>query len=340
MKGNLLSLSSDGDIDDLKKSLKEFIGPQLESNRHDEILIKHSNGVILDSRQKIAVALISGTDDVFLGSCPTSLGIKSIIELELEGVYSELNLLKQEMRFNRDPRLQIFSRNIGGSHSSQSSNQLTTWQSVKAKIREIFPSPLQCFVCSTVNDISIAHIASSRSHNNIHFGTSSNYLNLYSIRNCIPLCGHYGKLDTCHDAYDKHLFSIMYDPILTKYFIQCANEAPTRLKVLAENETSLVAPPGWKPYHRLLAWRAYKSCMEYSYNVDIDKIITMNFLASWARRCMVTKNPTLKILKDIYRVGFFVTIHRRAQLAKRVHRYNLINIYVVTIFHTDSESFH
>ena len=282
-----LVLPISSDVDDLREGLKIKLAPRLNNICIDEISVKR-DGYEIESSELVE----SSTSDNPLRVCHSK---------QLSILEGKLLKLEKENKLNQDRRLIIFSKCVNGSNSRKSrssgSNSGATNQSesnidqVEVKtakdkmaratkdIKTIFGDPLRCFICCSVTDISIAHIVTSGEEDYSVFGKSAGYrddLDVYSIRNLVPLCGREGMRDTCHDAFDKYLVAIMYNPLQTKYFLLCANEAPEKLKEIAKEGTTLVLPDGWTPYHRLLAWRARKSAIDYCYSVDLDDFLKLN----------------------------------------------------------------
>jgi hypothetical protein len=108
-------------------------------------------------------------------------------------------------------------------------------------------------------------------------------LNVFSIRNVIPLCGNLGQRDSCHDAYNRHVVAMLHNPFEQRYFLLCAEDAPGRLVALSQAPGHrLNLPEGWTPYHRLLAWRAQYSAVRHRYNVDLTTLRSMNALSEGA----------------------------------------------------------
>ena len=160
-------------------------------------------------------------------------------------------------------------------------------EGVKAQVRELFfGHDLKCFFCGTAESVSIAHIVNTGEANYSEFGRGAGYigdLDVFSARNFIPLCGRHGQRDSCHDAFDRYLVAIMYNPLATRYFLLCADDAPERLRVLSSDPDHALHPPdGWTPYHRLLAWRAQQSAIDHRYDADVDQLLLMNHLSETA----------------------------------------------------------
>ena len=275
------------DVDDLRKEIKKILTPRLDNICIDEISVKR-DGYEMESSELIE----SSTTDNPLHVCHSK---------QLSILEEQLLKLEKENALNQDKRLIFFSKCVNGSNSRKSrgsgSNSGATNQSesnidqievktakdkmarAKKNIKSIFGDPMKCFICCSVTDISIAHIVTSGEKDYSVYGKSAGYrddLDVHSIRNLVPLCGREGMRGTCHDAFDKHLVAIMYNPLQTKYFLLCADEAPEKLKEIAKEGKTLVLPDGWKPYHRLLAWRARKSAIDYCYPVDTNDFVNMN----------------------------------------------------------------
>ena len=213
---------------------------------------------------------------------------------ELERVNQEL---EREKQLNFDPRLSFFARNATGSHSYRSKSddgsmdeqkrqRKKITSDAKANAKKIFTSdgsiPLRCVVCgsqdSVDNKITLAHIISSAHPDYDVYGIKNGYktdLDVFSERNYIPLCGTDGASGSCHDAMDKHLIHIVYNPIRKLYHMVCAPVAPPRFHLLSA-DAELTPPPGWNPYLRLLAWRSRKCGTEYGFTPDFESFETMN----------------------------------------------------------------
>ena len=187
--------------------------------------------------------------------------------------------LKREKRLNFDPRLNFFARNNGSTDDEKLTND------AKIKAKNIFTDggtvALRCVICGKVEShgtpITAAHIVSSAMRDYSVFGIENGYkdnLDVFSERNCMPLCGTHGQEGTCHDAMDKHLIHIRYDPILQSYHVDCSPGASEYFHDLRKR--ALTTPPGWNPYRRLLAWRSRKCGTEYGFVPDFERFETMN----------------------------------------------------------------
>ena len=144
--------------------------------------------------------------------------------------------------------------------------------------------PLRCVVCGRQDSdssdfkITLAHIISSAHPDYGAYGICNGYktnLDVFSVRNYIPLCGTGGASGGCHDAMDKHLIHIVYNPMNQSYRVVCAPGAPAEFHELSEG-ADLTPPPGWNPYLRLLAWRSRKCGTEYGFTPDFKSFETMN----------------------------------------------------------------
>lgn len=207
--------------------------------------------------------------------------------------------LERERLLNFDKRLKFFPRNAKGSHSyrSKSSNgdtddgkqqlrELTNDAKINAK--NIFTDNgkilLRCVICGKDESpgtlISVAHIVSSTMDDYSAFGVENGYkdnLDVFSVRNFMPLCGTHGEEGTCRDAIDKLLIHIRYDSILRSYHVDCCLGAPESFREIGAR--ALTTPPGWKPYLRLLAWRSRKCGTVYGFAPDFGRFEVMNELS-------------------------------------------------------------
>ena len=209
----------------------------------------------------------------------------------------EVEQLQRAQAMARDPRLRYFGVNVSGSNSRSSKSDSVGERAakaakaarlleVKAQVKVVFGPIMSCFFCGTTEGITIAHIVTTGEDEYEEFGTASRYvsdLDVFSMRNFIPLCGHHRQRGSCDDAFDKHLVAIMYDPFVPRYFLVCAEEAPERLIVLSQApDHRLKLPEGWTPYHRLLAWRAQHSAVSHRYNANLETLQAMNALSEGA----------------------------------------------------------
>lgn len=223
---------------------------------------------------------------------------KEELQRQKEDLQRENEGLEREKLLNFDTRLNFFARNAKGSHSYRSkSSGSTDGEKQKQKIltfeakknaKNIFTtdggSKLRCVICRNCDmpgiPITVAHIVSSGMDDYSDFGVKNGYkddLDVFSVRNFMPLCGTYGQEGTCHDAIDKHLIHISYDAFKCSYFLMCSPGAPESF--LQINEQVLDTPPGWNPYHRLLAWRSRKCGTEYGFVPNFDQFEAMNKLS-------------------------------------------------------------
>ena len=208
--------------------------------------------------------------------------------------------LEREKRLNFDPRLHLFARNVKGSHSYRSkSNNSSTDNDKQRQLKELtkiaktnanklFTSDGQilatCIVCGKdgSNEIPIiaAHIISSALEDYSAFGVENGYkdnLDVFSTRNFMPLCGTLGAEGTCHDAIDKHLIHVRYNPFAKSYHVDCSPGAPEQFYDISKRP--LNTPPGFNPYCRLLAWRSRKCGTEYGFVPDFGHFEAMNKLS-------------------------------------------------------------
>eukprot|EP01041_Mallomonas_annulata_P013380 gene13380-28367_t len=307
-----INLEDGADVDDLKTAIKQRLTPRLNDVSIDEIFITDKNGSKLNSNTVVDMPT-TAANALHASRIPTSLSeeIKRLnqeigtrdreiqlrdreIQLrdgEIQLRDREIQLRDREIQLNQDRRLQVFSKNISGSNSrgsggnrktvAERESYISKLKAVKAKVRKIF-NPLKCFFCNRTTDISVAHIVSSGRTDYPEFDKAAGYkcdLDVFSVRNYIPLCGKEGEHGTCHDSFDKFLVSLMYNPFKQKYFLHSSDEAPGKLKRIAEKNTKLKPPKNWTPYHRLLAWRARKGGIEYGYTTDRQDFEKMNALS-------------------------------------------------------------
>ena len=200
-----------------------------------------------------------------------------------ENQRKEIKILKREKKMDYDPRLNCFAQNINGSTDNQNLNKFTRYAKTMAKktFTKNGEYPLRCVICdkedSADTKITIAHLISSALTDYRMFGIENGYkdnMDVFSIRNYIPLCGTNGSVDTCHDAMDKHLIYIRYDPIHQSYYMECSPSAPKHFFKFCQ--LILNTPPGWNPYRRLLAWRSRKCGTEYGFCPNFEQFEAMN----------------------------------------------------------------
>ena len=224
----------------------------------------------------------------------------AFIELKsrLETTQKELDLLQRARVLDQDPRLRSYGPNASGSNSRSSNSDPIEVKEAKAakkrmlddakrQARSLFGSPMVCLICGTEDNISIAHIITTGENDYSEYGIGFGYksdLNVFSPGNFIPLCGHLGNRGTCHDAFDRYLVSIVFNPFEKRYLLICADDAPEHLKTKSNApDYKLNLPAGWTPYHRLLAWRARYSAIVHRYNVDETILSRMNHLSEVAK---------------------------------------------------------
>lgn len=170
------------------------------------------------------------------------------------------------------------------SYKSEGSDKRLLMKNAKDKAMSTFTAnwsePLKCVVCGKDDkdtQITLAHIVSSAIGDYDAFGTKNGYISdfdVFSVRNFMPLCGTHGERGTCHDAMDNHHIYIVYNAFDRTYHIQCAMKAPAHFHEMRGKK--LTTPPGWNPYHRLLAWRSRKSGTEHGFVPDFAQFEAMN----------------------------------------------------------------
>jgi len=137
---------------------------------------------------------------------------------------------------------------------------------------------IKCLFCGETNDVSLAHlVAGNIAVDYSAFGKSNGYrddLDVKSPRNFIPLCGSLGKVGTCHDAFDKHLLTMLFNPMNNLYRVISFNSSFA--KHAEVNNKELSVPEKCRPYTRLLTWRARKCLFEHGYRIaeDISTVLT------------------------------------------------------------------
>lgn len=198
--------------------------------------------------------------------------------------------LEREKLLNFDPRLRFFGRGVKGSHSYRSASNnsnnnrilRTTTKDAKEKAKQSFiiDGILSCVVCGSTESVSVAHIVSSALSDYTEFGVKNNYIDeidVFSVRNFMPLCGTEGADGTCHDAIDKHQIHISYDTFQKSYHLSCSPGAAVRFQSM--NNRKLKTPPGWNPYRRLLAWRSRKCGTECGFIPNFKVFEAMNLIS-------------------------------------------------------------
>lgn len=151
--------------------------------------------------------------------------------------------------------------------------------------------PLTCIICGVSDSITMGHIISSGHDNYDIFSTKmkgdhqpppgwrpyKNDLDVFSYRNFIPLCGTDGMSGSCHNAFDKHLIFIRYDPFQKSFHMGCSRGTNEPSEKFTKLDNIQLVPPGrWSPYIRLLAWRARKCGTECGFTPDFKQFETMN----------------------------------------------------------------
>ena len=219
------------------------------------------------------------------------------VQMRLAKAEKELDMMQRARAMTQDKRLRFFGPNASGSNSRNNKSDSPSETADKAakksrldaaevEVRIAFAPVLTCFICGTTTSVSIAHIVTTGEADYSAFGVAAGYvcdLDVFSIRNFVPLCGSYGQRGTCHDAFDRYLVNIMYNPLEKFYFLLCAEDAPERLKSLAEDPYyKLVRPESWTPYHRLLSWRAQQSAICHRYTAAFEQLGRMSYLSEVA----------------------------------------------------------
>ena len=164
-----------------------------------------------------------------------------------------------------DPRLSFFSVAMAPSSGrpSVANNVLST------KYKGF------CVVCrqkSMSVKGTMAHIVAGNSNISYEvFGppTYKTTLDVKSERNFILLCGTNGDAGSCHNEFDKYLFTILYNPFSKLYNIISLNEK-WQHHDLHGKEIELLH----KPYHRLLAWRSRKCYTEHGSSVSAEHMMS------------------------------------------------------------------
>ena len=154
-------------------------------------------------------------------------------------------------------------KNLDKSHLKEVENEIYEGRKkVKNNFSVGFGGTLNCWFCSRVDGpeikITNAHLVSS--------GIDEFYIERFNsqeysvpfdpenIRNFIPLCGTLGARETCHDAFDKHVISLIYDPLAACFKLICLDPiAPQFVKSM--DRKILEKIPAIKPYKRVIAAR-------------------------------------------------------------------------------------
>jgi len=172
----------------------------------------------------------------------------SKLEADILQLKKAMEELKRAQAMTQDPRLRYFGVSVSGSNSRSSrsnsadkraakSEKAARLRDMKAQVKDFFGPTPTCFFCGTTEAVSIAHIVSTGKVAYDHFGPTYGYrtpLNVFSVRNFIPLCGTLGQRDSCHDAYNRHLVAILHNPFEQRYFLLCAEDAPGRLVAFSQ----------------------------------------------------------------------------------------------------------
>ena len=177
----------------------------------------------------------------------------------LAAVESDLAAVESELRFRRDDRMHYFGHAFSGSHDSISS-------AVKSALRVTYIENC-CLFCGRsmpdVSTVSKAHLVASLRgfhYNAFQPPAYDSAFNPNSARNFILLCGSKGVFDSCHHQFDTFRLTLMYNPVLSNYFVYCFDpESPC----MHLHEKIVVLRH--RPYHRLLVWRARYCLQENSF---------------------------------------------------------------------------
>lgn len=129
-----------------------------------------------------------------------------------------------------------------------------------------------CLFCGETNNITKAHLVAGNSAVDYSsYGVRNGYrdeLDIKSARNFIPLCGTKGIVGTCHDAFDRYLLTMIFDPLKKLYRVFCFDSSFAKYTVV--NNKELIVPEKCRPYTRLLTWRTRKCMVEHGYRIAGD----------------------------------------------------------------------
>lgn len=204
---------------------------------------------------------------------------------------------EREKMLNFDSRLYLFEQNVSGSqryldNSGESGREKTIREkrSEKKSLREkticakdnantafTVGGRMLCVICGSNQSVSVVPIITLGLSDYSVFGVKNNYISeidVFSVRNFMPICGANGPHDSCRDAIDKHHIHIFYDVFQKSYQLSCSPNAHERFQKISRSV--LITPAGWNPYRRLLAWRSRKCGTEYGFIPNFPIFETMN----------------------------------------------------------------
>ena len=155
---------------------------------------------------------------------------------------------------HRTFNLEAIALDPRGHDSEEGSNKTPPFQ----------PNPYwqTCLRCGTTQNVTRAHIQTNNTQTQQDvfplFGPEYGYADEcigVSVRNHIPLCGTRGQQGTCHHEFDSGRLTLLYDPFRRGYYFY------------GKPNTMLRIPRQFRPYRRLLVWRARRDAVR---RVDFD----------------------------------------------------------------------
>lgn len=194
---------------------------------------------------------------------------------------------EREKMLNFDSRLYLFEQNVSGSQSyldnsgesgsSESLREKTLCAKDNANTAFTVGGRMLCVICGSNQSVSIVPIITLGLNDYSVFGVKNNYISeidVFSVRNFMPICDAKGPHDSCRDAIDKHHIHICYDVFQKSYRLSCSLNAQERFQEISRRV--LITPAGWNPYRRLLAWRSRKCGTEYGFIPNFPIFETVN----------------------------------------------------------------
>ena len=202
-------------------------------------------------------------------------------------MFQRLQKLEKRSDINFDVRLSYWSPAMAkstGKHSEASK-----------QIKQLYGGV--CIICGDVN-ATMAHIvAGNKDVDYAPFGKPyyKDDLDVKSSRNFLPLCGHLGAADTCHNEFNKYLMTILFNPFESSYKVFCFN--PQFAKYNTVHNTVINVSAEHPPYLRLLAWRT-RMCLNSNLHMISANSTTIDTLLELANFSEQSKSIASRRIND------------------------------------------
>ena len=213
---------------------------------YEEIIAFHKDGIVLMNDSICQVILNAATMD----RCgqPLISHRKKPID-----VYKDVVV---------DSRLKSFDPDIGSAGSSKS---------VKSLVKKNFEN--KCAFCGSTTELTVAHIVADNTTSSTSFGPPvyKDTADLKGTKNRLLLCGSKTTRGSCHNRFNYHTVTIIYDAFRKRYFLKRLDNDPAdpnTSKYDTDGKIELTAintlPDDQKPYKRLIAWRMRAAAMKHA----------------------------------------------------------------------------